>query len=143
MAEAIASNLAKYEVPFFPFELKGSFVGKIKLLDEFENGNYSSFEGDFSILDAEPYDLIIIGMPTYGSEPPKTFYELTKRMNDLSGKRVALFGTSRFRRGSHLQVMKKDVETKGAEVIEQRNFRGLILLGTKKALEFGKIINGL
>ena len=143
MAEAIASNLSNYEVTFFPFELEGSFIGKIKLLDEFENGDYSSFEGDFSILDAEPYDLILIGMPTYGSEPPKTFYELTKRMNALNGKRVVLFGTSRFRRGSHLQVMKENVEAKGGEVIEQRNFRGLLVLGTKKALEFGEMINEL
>jgi len=143
MAEAIASKLSNYEVIFFPFELKGSFVGKIKLLDKFENGDYSFLEGDFSILDAEPYDLILIGMPTYGSEPPKTFYELTKRLNDLSGKRVVLFGTSRFRSGSHIQVMKEDIETKGGEVIEQRNFRGLLMLGSKKALEFGAIINAL
>ena len=143
MAEAIASKLSNYEVTFFPFELKGSFVGKIKLLDKFENGDYSSLEGDFSILDAEPYDLILIGMPTYGSEPPKTFYELTKRLNDLSGKRVVLFGTSRFRRGSHIQVMKEDIEAKSGEVIEQRNFRGLLILGSKKALEFGELINTL
>ena len=143
MAEAIASNLSNYEVIFFPFELKGSFIGKIQLLDEFENGDYSSFEGDFSILNAEPYDLILIGMPTYGSNPPKTFHELTKRMNNLHGKRVVLFGTSRFRRGSHLQVMKEDIEGKDGEVIEQRNFRGLLILGTKKALEFGIVINGL
>ena len=143
IAEAIASNLSNYDVTFFPFELKGSFIGKIRLLDEYENGDYSSFEGDFSILDAEPYDLILIGMPTYGSKPPKTFHELIKRMNDLHGKSVVLFGTSRFRRGSHLQVMKDNVEVKGGEVIEQRNFRGLLLLGTKKALEFGNVINEL
>jgi len=129
MAEAIASNLSNYEVTFFPFELKGSFIGKIRLLDEFENGDYSSFEGDFSILDVEPYDLILIGMPAYGSEP--------------NGKRIVLFGTSRFRRGSQLQAMKEDVEAKGGEVIEQRNFRGLLILGTKKATEFGEMINGL
>ena len=82
-------------------------------------------------------------MPTYGSEPPKTFYELTKRMNDLSGKRVALFGTSRFRHGSHIQVMKEDIEAKGCEVIEQRNFRGLLILGTKKAHQFGAMLNEL
>ena len=143
MAEAIASKLSNYEVAFFPFELKGSFVGKIKLLDKFENGDYSSLESDFSILDAEPYDLILIGMPTYGSEPPKTFYELTKRLNDLSGKRVVLFGTSRFRRGSHIQVMKEDIEAKDGEVIAQRNFRGLLMLGSKNALEFGALINAL
>ncbi|MHA1882695.1 MAG: flavodoxin family protein [Candidatus Thorarchaeota archaeon] len=143
MAEAIASSLSNYDVTFFPFELKGSFIGKIRLLDEYENGDYSSFEGDFSILDAEPYDLILIGMPTYGSNPPKTFYELTKRMNDLHGKSVVVFGTSRFRRGSHLQVMKDNIEAKGGKVIEQRNFRGLLLLGTKKALEFGNVINEL
>jgi len=143
MAEAIASTLSNYEVTYFPFELKGSFIGKIRLLDKFENGDYSSFEGDFSILDAAPYDLILIGMPAYGSEPPKTYYELTKKMNDLEGKRVVLFGTSRFRRGSQVQVMKENVEAKGGDVIEQRNFRGLLLLGTKKAIEFGEMINGL
>ncbi|MDF1538460.1 MAG: hypothetical protein P1Q69_06120 [Candidatus Thorarchaeota archaeon] len=143
MAEAIASKLSNYEVVFFPFETKGNFTGRIKELDKFENGDYSSIEQDFSILDAEPYDLILIGMPAYGSQPPKTFSTATERMNNLSGKRVALFGTSRFRRGSHVQFMKEHIEANGGEVIEQKNFRGLLMLGTKKALEFGTLINSL
>jgi hypothetical protein len=120
-----------------------NFIGRIKHLDAIENGDYSSIDLDFSILDAEPYDLLLIGMPAYGSEPPKTFLEIIKRMNQIVGKQIVLFGTSRFRRGSQVQFMKEQVEAKGADVIGYCNFRGLILLGKRNAQEFGRMINEL
>ncbi|MFW9993314.1 MAG: flavodoxin family protein [Candidatus Odinarchaeota archaeon] len=141
MAEAIASALNNYEVTYFPVELKGSLIERIKLLEKYEEGNYSSLEVDLDSLDAADYDLVIIGMPTFGSSPPKTFDEILRRLKNLEDKDVVLFGTSRFRRGGLLHYMKEKVETKGGRVTNQMNFRGLIMLGTKKAIKFGEMIS--
>lgn len=63
-AEAIASALTNYEVSYFPVELTGKFIEKLKMLDKFENKDFSTIETELSTLDALPYDLIIFGMPT-------------------------------------------------------------------------------
>ena len=85
-AEAIGSVLTNYEVSYFPIELKGKFIEKIKMLDKFENKDFSAIEPELNALDVTDCDLIIIGMPTYGKFPPKAFDEIVARMGDLSGR---------------------------------------------------------
>ena len=140
-AEAIASALKNYDISYFPMELKGKFIEKIKQLDQFENNDFSAIETGLDTLDAANYDLIIIGMPTYGDKPPKAFEEVIDRMKNFSGKRVIVFNTARFSGKKSLDYMKTKVEEKGTQVIDQARFRKVLWIGVKNAIKFGEQIN--
>ena len=140
-AEAIASALTNYEVSYFPVELTGKFLKKLKILDKFENKDFSVIETELNSLNAASYDLIIIGMPTYGNKPPQVFDEIVARMGNLSGKRAIVFNTARFTGGKALDYMKAKVEDVGAKVIDQSKFRKVFWIGVKDAIKFGKRIN--
>ncbi len=140
-AEAIASALATHAVSFFPVEITGKFIEKIKILDKFENKDFLVIETELNTLDAASYDLIIFGMPTYGTFPPKAFDEILARMGNLSGRIAVVFNTARFTGGKALEYMKTKVEEAGAEVIDQRKFRKVLWIGTKNAIKFGNQIN--
>ena len=140
-AEAIASGLKNYDISYFPMELKGKFIEKIKKLDKFENNDFSAIETGLDTLDAANYDLIIIGMPTYGDKPPKIFEEVIDRMKNFSGKRAIVFNTARFSGKKSLDYMKSKVEEAGAQVIDQARFRKLLWIGVKNAIKFGEQIN--
>jgi flavodoxin len=140
-AKAIASSLTKYEVDFFPVELTGRFIEKIKMFDKFENKDFSAIESELSSLDAADYDLILFGMPTYGNKPPGTFDEIINRMVNLSGKKTIVFTTARFTGKGTLEYMKEKIEAKDAQVINQKNFRRFFWLGKKPAIKFSIEIN--
>ncbi len=140
-AEGIASALTNHDVSYFPVELTGKFIEKIKKLDKFENNDYSAIEADFETLDALNYDLIIIGMPTYGNKPPKIFDEIINRMKNFDGKKAIVFSTARFSGGKSLDYMKAKVEGQGAQVIDQARFRKVLWIGVKNAIKFGNQLN--
>ena len=140
-AEAIASALKNYEVSFFPVIISGKFKEKIKMLDKFENNDFSAIETELNSLDAKDYDIIMFGMPTYGDSPPKAFDEILTKIGKLNGKKVIVFNTARFTGTKALNYMKEKVEEAGAEVINQFKFRKLFWIGTKNAIKFGKQIN--
>ena len=140
-AEAIGSALTNYEVSYFPVELSGKLKEKIKMLDKFENKDFSAIETELNTLNATGYDLIMFGMPTYGNFPPKAFDEILSRMGNLNRKRAIVFNTARFTGTKALNYMKVKVEEAGAEVIDQFKFRKLFWIGTKNAIKFGKKIN--
>lgn len=140
-AEAIASALTNYEVSYFPIELIGKLREKIKMLDKFENKDFSMIDADLNILDVLEYDLIMFGMPTYGNFPPKVYDEILSRAKNLRGKKVIVFNTARFTGGKTLDYMKEKAEEIGAQVIDQAKFRKLFWIGTKDAIKFGKKIN--
>ncbi len=140
-AEAIASVLVTHEVSFFPIEIIGKFIEKIKMLEKFQNKDFSTIETELNTLNAVSYDLIMVGMPTYGNFPPKAFEEILERIGNLSGKKAIVFNTARFSGGKALEYMKTKVEEVGAEVIVQKKFRKVLWIGTKNAIKFGKQIN--
>ena len=140
-AEAIGSTLIDHEVNYFPIELRGKRIEKLKQFDKFQNGDYSDIEEDLNSLDIKSFELIIIGMPTYGKFPPKTFDEIIRRMGDLSNKKVIVFTTARFSGGKARDYMESRVENSGGRVIEKLKFRKLFWIGTKKALKYGKVLN--
>ena len=140
-AKAIASALTNYEVSFFPVELTGKYVEKIKKLDKFENKDFSAIETELRNLDAADYGLIMIGMPTYGNFPPKVFDEILIRMKNFKGKKVIVFNTARFTGVKSLEYMKEKAEGVGAQVIDQKRFKKLFWIGEKDAFKFGKKIN--
>jgi len=140
-ARAIAGALTNYEVIYFPVELTGKFIERIKQFDRFEKGDFSTIEPGLSNLDAAEYDLIVFGMPTYGSNPPGTFNEIIKRMTNLNGKKVVIFTTARFSGKKALEYMKEKIEANEGQITFQANFRRLFYLGVRKSTKFGKEIN--
>lgn len=140
-AKAIGSALKNHEMSYLELELIGKFIEKIKKLDKFEKNDYSEIEEELSTLNSSNYDLIMIGMPTYGSFPPKVFNEIINRINDFDGKKFVVFNTARFSGGKCLDFMREKVEESGGEVIEQSKFRKLFWIGTKKAIKFGEKLN--
>lgn len=137
MAEAITESLVNYEIEYFPIELTGSFIEKLKVLDKFENNDYSSIEKELSTLDAAPYDLLVFGMPTYGNKPPKAFNEILSRLGNLDGKNAVVFVTSRITGGGARDYMADELGAKGANIVEKAKFRGFFYLRTKAAKELG------
>ena len=140
-AKAIASALKNHEVSFFPVELTGKYVEKIKQMDKFQNYDFSAIESELSALDAADYDLIMIGMPTYGNFPPKVFDEILVRMKNFKEKKVIVFNTARFTGGKSLDYMKEKVEAAGAQIIDHARFKKLFWIGEKNAIKFGKKLN--
>ncbi|MFX1358091.1 MAG: flavodoxin family protein [Promethearchaeota archaeon] len=140
-AESIASALTNYDVSYFPIELTGKLREKIKMLDKFENKDFSMIDANLNILDVLEYDLIMFGMPTYGNFPPKIYDEILSRAKNLRGKKVIVFNTARFTGGKTIDYMKEKAEEAGAQVIDQAKFRKLFWIGTKDAIKFGKKIN--
>ncbi len=141
IAEAIGSVLIDHEINYFAIELKGKRIEKIKQFDRFQKDDYSEIEKDLNSLDIEPFELIIIGMPTYGNLPPKTFDEIIKRMGDLSNKKVIVFTTARFSGGKARDYMESSVENSGGRVVEKLKFRKLFWIGSKEAVKYGKALN--
>jgi flavodoxin len=141
VAETIASGLSAYEVDFVPFELTGGKIEKLKKLDVLSNGDYSLFKDALQRLVAEPYDLILIGMPTYGNVPPEMFDTIMNRIQGLEGKDVVVFSTARITGSGTPEYMQAEVEKKGGEVIQSHNFRGLFRIGEKDVLEFADQIS--
>jgi flavodoxin len=86
-------------------------------------GDYSEIEKDLCSLDIELLELIIIGMPTYGSFPTKTFDEIIRRMGDLCNKKVILFKTVRFSGGKARDYMASKVENSGGKFVEKLKCR--------------------
>ena len=141
ISKAIASALINHEVSYFPMEIKGKFIEKIKMLDKFENKNFSAIETELDTLNSAEYEFIIFGMPTYGNFPPKAFDEVLARMGNLSGKIAVVFNTARFTGGKALEYMEIKVKESGAQVIDKYRFRGFFRLGVKDAIKFGSKIN--
>lgn len=136
VAEIIGSNLSGYDISYAPFELTGGKIEKLKEYDSLSNGDYSLFEEELNALDVGPFDLILIGMPTYGNAPPVIFDEIMKHMENLEGKHVIVFSTARITGSGTTEYMKSKVEENGGKVIETHNFRGFFKIGKKSVLQF-------
>jgi len=135
-AEIIGSTLSEYNVSYVPFEFMGGKIEKLKKYDTLTNGDYAWFEEELKALDAEAFDLILIGMPTYGNVPPVIFDEILTHLENLEGQYVILFSTARITGDGTTEYMKSKIEENGGKVIETHNFRGLFRIGKKSVLEF-------
>ncbi|MFW9924157.1 MAG: flavodoxin family protein [Candidatus Thorarchaeota archaeon] len=138
IAEAIAGSLTNYEVSFYPIEFSGGLRKLVKL----SQGEFSRVEKDLQVLDAKDFDLILIGMPTYGSKPPMVFEEIINRMSNLSESEVVIFTTAFASGEATIQVMKSFLDTKGIKVKDEQFFNGF-RFNVKPAIEFGKKLNNL
>ncbi len=140
VSEIVSGALPEFEAYFSPFEINGKLKEKIKILDKFENGDFSLVEEGLNELNVEPYEYILIGMPTYGNRPPKIFDEIMNRIENFANKKVAVFTTSRFTGDGTIDYMKSAIEAKGAEVVQTHNFKGLIKIRSKTGTNFAKEI---
>jgi len=64
--------------------IKGKLSERLKILERFNNGDYSIIENELNSLGTMEYDLILIGMPTHGNFPPKGFNEIIQRLINKS-----------------------------------------------------------
>jgi hypothetical protein len=142
-AQAIGTALTNHDVSYLGLELTGKFVEKIKKLDKFENNDFSEIEEELNTLGSSNYDLIVIGMPTYGNFPPKVYSEIIRRINNIIKQKFVVFNTARFTGGKCLDFMREKIELSGSEVIDQLKFKKLFWIGTKKAIKFGEKLNEL
>ncbi|NHJ03748.1 MAG: flavodoxin family protein [Candidatus Heimdallarchaeota archaeon] len=140
-AKAIASVLSKYEVEFLPIECKGNFIERIKMLDKFEKNDFSVVEEELKALKTANYDLIVIGMPTYGDKPPNAFNEIMTRFGKLDGKRIATYTTARFSGKKALEFMNEKIESVGGNITHTTKITRPFYLGKRKASKFGLEIN--
>lgn len=140
VAEIIGEALSDYEVDYIPFELTGGRIEKLKKYDSLTTGDFSIFEEKLNELNTGPYDLILMGMPTYGNLPPGVFDEIMNRIEGLEGKKVVVFCTARITGSGTLEYMKSEVEKKEGNVICSYNFRGFFRIGKKEVLEFARQI---
>lgn len=136
VAQIIANNLPEYECIFIGFELTGKFSEKLKILDKYQNGDFSMIDDKLNSLDAGIYDLIMIGMPTYGNFPPQVFNEILKRIKNFQNKDIVIFSTARITGKGNLEYMTSEVQAKGGNVFQSHNFRGLFRIGTRSARKF-------
>ena len=104
-------------------------------------GDLSSFNYDDRIFDLNPYDLICIGVPTWGGRPAFFFNAYVDNCNNFNGKAVVVFNTCRIFSGSTIKRMKSAIEERGGNIIAQKTFKALFGMGEKKAKAFGKILN--
>ncbi len=145
VAELLAAELTNCEVEIeqvtYPKGRKGlKYKEEEKKVSE---GDLSNFSYNERIFNLKPYDLICIGVPTWGGRPALFFNGFIRKCDTLEGKAVVVFNTCRFYSGSTIKRMKSGIEQKGGNVIEQKTFKGLFSLGEKKPKAYGKILNEL
>jgi flavodoxin len=141
MANIIGKTLETQEVYFFSIELSGSFFSRLKTVKRIQKNDFSAIEDQLdslSDLEVMKFDLLIVGMPTYDSAPPKVFDEILSRSGDLSGKKAVVFSTARFTGKEARDYLAEKLEAKGAEILEKKTFRGLLYLRKRAAQQFGK-----
>jgi flavodoxin len=141
VAEAIASELSKYEVKIEAITYNKDPKEWMSDHDKTLAGDLSNFKYNELIFDPSPYDLICIGVPTHGGRPAYIFDAYIQKSKNFDGKRVVVFNTCRLFALKTLGNMKSEVEKKGGNVTDQKCFKGLFKLTDKKAKEFGKFLN--
>ncbi|HUX98260.1 MAG TPA: flavodoxin [Candidatus Deferrimicrobium sp.] len=142
VAEILAAELNNYEVDIEAIAYKGEKKFKFKAEQEkVSGGDLSNFAYNERIFNLSPYDLICIGVPTWGGRPAFIFNAYIEKCNTLEGKAVLVFNTCRIFSGSTIKTMKTEIEKKGGKVINQKTFKALFSMGEKKARAFGKVLN--
>jgi len=96
--------------------------------EKIKNGDSTSFELNPETLDLTSYDLVCIGVPTYGNYPCPAFYAYLNNVKGIEGKNVVVFNSCRFSFTNTLKVMKADVEAKGGKICGELGVKGLFSL---------------
>jgi flavorubredoxin len=140
VAEILAAELNNYEVDVEPISYKKEFNFHIEQ-KQIQEGDLSNFSYNERIFNLNPYDLVCIGVPTWGGRPAFIFDAYIEKCNNIEGKAVVVFNTCRLISGSTIKKMKTVIENKGGKVINQQTFKALFGMGEKKARAFGNVLN--
>ena len=132
VAEGIASKITDHDVKMESFKLNGRFQTLMKKIEEVKAGDLSDVEFNPDILDVSAYDMIYIGMPTWGGQPAPVYEGYMSKAMGFEGKNVIVFAMMRFFPGKVLDTMKSVVEEKGARVSNQAAVKGLFRISEKK-----------
>ena len=142
VAEIIAGELSNYEVEVEPIiYTKGKRPNYKEEEEKIANGDLSSFEFSKRIFDLNPYDLVCIGMPTWGGRPALIFRGYAEKCNTFEGKAVVVFNTCRFLSYHTIPEMKAAIEEKGGKIVAEKTFKKLYSMDKKKPKVFGQELN--
>jgi flavodoxin len=143
VAESIAAELTNHEVDLKSISYtKGRKINNFREEQEkIESGDLSSFVYDEKIFNITPYELICIGVPTWGMQPAFVFDAIIENCGSFEGKNVVVFATCRLYGGRTVKKMKAAIEDKGGTVTHKKSFRAFFTMHEGKAREFGKMLN--
>ncbi len=141
VAEKIASDLKSSEVVIERLKYTKKQRNLMFEEDKIKKGDLSNFKFNNIILDLEPYDLIILGTPTYGSTAAVAFNGYLENVKNINGKSLILFNTCRFISIKTFRVLEAEIEKSGGKVVKKQTFKGLFKIGFKKVKEFTDEIN--
>ncbi len=141
VAEKIASDLKSSEVVIerikYTKKLRNFFLEEDKIM----KGDLSNFKYNDLILDFEPYDLIVLGTPTYGSLPAVIFNGYIEKVKNIKGKRLILFSTCRLISIKTFRVLEAEIEKRGGKVVKKQVFKGFFKIGIRKVEKFSDELN--
>jgi len=143
VAESIAAELSNHEVDIESISYtKGKKLSNFKEeAEKVQAGDLSSFAYNEQIFNITPYELICIGVPTWGMQPSFVFNAIVEKCGSFDGKAVVVFTTCRMYGGRTVKKMKREIEKKGGNVIHKKSFRAFFTMHDEKARAFGKILN--
>ena len=141
VAEQIASELNSSEVVIERLKYTKKLRNYISEEDTIKKGDLSNFKYNELILDLEPYDLIILGTPTYGSLPAVIFNGYLEIVKKIKGKTFILFNTCRLISIKAFRVLEAEIEKKGGKVVNKQVFKGFFKIGLSKVKKFTNDLN--
>lgn len=132
VAEKIAFNLNSSYVTLenlnYLKRKRNYFIEQEKIF----NGDLSNFKFDKSIFDLRPYELIIFGTPTHGTNPTAAFYGYLEHVRNIKGKKFILFNTCRAIPGQSLTIMESEIEKREGKVVKKQFFMSLFKIRTRQ-----------
>jgi flavodoxin len=136
VAELLEKGLSDYNSVVFPIIYHGKVRQMSMNQQKIKNGDTTGFELRPEILDLTPYDLVCIGVPTYGNFPCPAFDAYLNQCKGIQGKDVIVFNSCRFSFTNTIKQMKSAVEAKGGNVVGELGVKGLFSLKTDGIQEF-------
>ena len=141
VATEIANNLKCDSIDIEELRYHEKATKMLSVQEEFMNGDLSGFTYDKKIEDLEPYDLILIGTPTWGSQPVPVFYGYLEKVQNHIGKKFILFNTCRFISIRVFEKLGALIESKGGYVVKTQTFKGVFRIKIVKVDKFIEEIN--
>ena len=141
VAEKMASDLKSSEVVIERLKYTKKQRNLMFEEDKIKKGDLSNFKFNETILDLEPYDLIILGSPTYGSLPTVAFNGYIENVRNIKGKSLILFNTCRLISIKTFRVLEAEIGKKGGKVVKKQVFKGFFKIGMRRVEKFIDEIN--
>lgn len=120
---------------FFAKEHKVTLF-KVKPVDELKASMYKKSEKDLPLadplLDVQAFDLVLIGTPVWGFCPSPIIVSYLRKLQNVKGKRFALFATCTVLPGTTIKRMGNIIATAGATVVDSLTIKSIFELDSEK-----------